>query len=297
MVHPHEHRKVSQKSRKGNCTVRSPSDSARTLRGRYAFTLVELLVVVAIIALLVSILLPSLGKAKEHAYQVRCLAHLGSLMKAHHIYATASNDRLPGPWGVVDDSLSNDPYGMLACYSTDTGLLAKGGMVTSPDIWKCPKAKLSCPGIWYETYGYPWGNEGWTPQLIEENPYTYHFSYNARTFLNPKLDQWTWGDPMPAGVGYSNMYAENEMREIASFPEPSRTVLLAEENSGMVPYNYNYGYGPAYQILNDPWFSGPDVTEARHLGTSQVGYLDSHAGSFPALINLFKDAEYWPIPK
>ncbi len=253
------------------------------------------MVVVSVIALLIALLLPTLGKAQEHAYKARCLAHLKGLMTAHTTYAAMFNGSLPGPWGIIDDSLPNDPYGMLACYSTDTGLLAKTGVVTSPEMWTCPMASLVCPGIWYERNGYPYGGcVHWTRDDIENHRYTYHFSYNARTFLDPRLDKWTWGLPKPPGTD-DILYVENEMRKIETFPVPSRTILLAEENTGMVPYNYDYGYGPAFQILNDPWFAGPDVTEPRHLGTSQVGYLDGHADSFPAFINLFKDDEYWPV--
>src|SRR3954465_2929367 len=50
------------------------------------FTLIELMLVVAIIALLTSIMLPSLGKAKGKAEQVACLKKIANLGVATHIY-------------------------------------------------------------------------------------------------------------------------------------------------------------------------------------------------------------------
>jgi len=64
----------------------------RIRRGRAAFTLVELLVVVSIIALLISILLPSLRKAREQTKSAVCIAGLKSISTASIVYA--SDDRV-----------------------------------------------------------------------------------------------------------------------------------------------------------------------------------------------------------
>ncbi len=69
------------------------------MKRQKAFTLVELLVVIGIIALLISILLPSLIKARESAMRVKCASNLRQLRLLWNIYAQNNKGVFPTLWG------------------------------------------------------------------------------------------------------------------------------------------------------------------------------------------------------
>jgi prepilin-type N-terminal cleavage/methylation domain-containing protein/prepilin-type processing-associated H-X9-DG protein len=64
-----------------------------------AFTLVELLVVIGIISVLIAVLLPALGKARESARQVQCLSNMRQISVAIISFATDHNGVMPGSGG------------------------------------------------------------------------------------------------------------------------------------------------------------------------------------------------------
>src|SRR5258706_5928288 len=64
-------------------------------RRRGAFTLVELLVVIGIIALLISILLPALAKARKSATKIKCANNLRSVGQLFYTYAASNRGYLP----------------------------------------------------------------------------------------------------------------------------------------------------------------------------------------------------------
>lgn len=71
---------------------------ARPIRRAVArgLSLLELLVVVAVIALLICILLPSLQRARAQARAVVCAANLGSTCRAENVYQSENQDWIPG---------------------------------------------------------------------------------------------------------------------------------------------------------------------------------------------------------
>jgi prepilin-type N-terminal cleavage/methylation domain-containing protein/prepilin-type processing-associated H-X9-DG protein len=74
-----------------------------------AFTLVELLVVIGIIAVLIAILLPALGRARAQAQTVACLANLRSIGQSINIYAVNNKQSLPyGYWDNVGSPDGNE---------------------------------------------------------------------------------------------------------------------------------------------------------------------------------------------
>jgi prepilin-type N-terminal cleavage/methylation domain-containing protein len=88
--------------RRSEPSSRSPIGAARAAfrRGKSVeaepgFTLIEVLVVVAIIALLTAILLPSLHNAREQAKRTECTSNLHQIGVSLHTYTHDSRDQLP----------------------------------------------------------------------------------------------------------------------------------------------------------------------------------------------------------
>jgi prepilin-type N-terminal cleavage/methylation domain-containing protein len=176
------------------------------------FTLIELLVVVSIIALLISILLPSLRSARNQAKKVKCMANLHAIGLSLFSYADDNRQDLPsyqtmGQWGYrVAPGKKTDPdgppeaWGLQSVLETGTApeILPSGiarpvkfeepaYLPSDSPVWICP----ANPGLhdreeewkdWANGYMYRQNSSG---VKTEENPTPNRLVYNV-DWLNRK---------------------------------------------------------------------------------------------------------------
>ena len=106
------------------------------------FTLIELLIVVAIIGILVSLLLPSLSKAREAAKFAVCKSNKNQHYKLMMVFTSDSDGRLPNVLAfnsdnpVNPDNLEDDWYGARPNYTMNNGVILKYSPNTS--FLRCP---------------------------------------------------------------------------------------------------------------------------------------------------------------
>jgi prepilin-type N-terminal cleavage/methylation domain-containing protein/prepilin-type processing-associated H-X9-DG protein len=100
---------------------------AGTSRG---FTLVELLVVIGIIAVLISLLLPSLGRAREQARTVQCLSNLRQIANGFEMYSAQNNQYLP-PSCYIYNATTSSPVVYTDYWATT---LVRARVMPYPDV-------------------------------------------------------------------------------------------------------------------------------------------------------------------
>jgi len=132
---------------------------SRTSLRRRGFTLVELLVVIGIIALLVSILLPALNKAREDAKRVRCLSNQRQLVMAWQMYASDNKGHIVSS---NTPFYPSTPWWYWAAGGNTLDCLYNGKLwpyLKNYDVYKCPNDRIMYTHT-YSINGYLAGENG-----------------------------------------------------------------------------------------------------------------------------------------
>ena len=238
----------------------------RRVRAAGAFTLVELLVVIGIIAVLMAILLPALNRARESANRASCLSNVRQLTTATIMYVNENKGYLPEA-GSTNTPLESPlaPRTVFAppwtAISADMYVLPSiGGQLQkhlsgeAGRIWKCPSAPQ-------ETFAL----EGDDPYSGHQAPNDFKPSYNymagKEIFNTARV-----GGPVAAQFKLREWAARNVsgLKATAAVPRgqsQAQVVLFHDRESTF----HSEGRTPIYTATRDSRYY------------ASYGYLDGHA--------------------
>ncbi len=132
---------------------------------RFGFTLVELLVVIGIIAVLISILLPSLNKARQQAQTATCMSNLKQIGIGYVMYAQENHGYMTPLTGMGWDAyirLPDNSTTQLYWYRALVPYFAKGMDPLTMDNKQMPGVMKACPS-WSQTVDANTASNAWRP--------------------------------------------------------------------------------------------------------------------------------------
>lgn len=262
-----------------------------------AFTLIELLAVMAILTLLIGILVPSLSAARRQAKANVCLSKMKGIATAFVVYLNENRDTFP-------------PHRLKKLYPTasdDPGSEYHNEYLAKSPRWQWFLEMESGPVIDpkpMERLRRPWGD-------VETGLDRFTMTMTNDNFTCPALDDEEYAKNIRNGAyGYNYQYLGNARQDsdpnrwdnfsvpMHRIKAPAGTVLIADSRGAWKPHgNHSYTLDPPrLGTEQNAKFFGPSRThvpgdaseeekdlftfspvEMRHRGFGNVAFVDSHA--------------------
>ena len=246
---------------------------------RAGFTLVELLVVMAIIAVLVALLLPAVQQVRESARKMDCQSHLRQIAVAVHQYYEIHNGNFflhhPFDADVIANSGLADSFAEIywedkimpfigSMVESDESVANRGTNVATNALYRC-MSDLSVPAPFVD------------PATNATDGIQHRTSYAMNSLLSHKSRRyglWTF-TRFQVEIGLSNFICFSE-RSATAFSPPS-------DND---PRQDDYDIWLGTEIIK-PW-----IAYNRHNGAANYLYLDGHVSTMnfeSAIIDMYPD--------
>jgi prepilin-type N-terminal cleavage/methylation domain-containing protein/prepilin-type processing-associated H-X9-DG protein len=205
---------------------------------RKAFTLIELMVVIAIIALLLSILMPSLGKVKEVARKTICRSNVRSLYQLTYMYTTENDGSFNRGYYDSGFGSGNSPISWVQAYSPYTESILEG--LLCPSTKSVEDRRGHHKSTWDTT---------WIPGLQN---FAEGGSYAKNGWCSNPQKNSRGAQKVPTGETYDS----STYKKITDFKTPSSVPVFAD----------GFHWWAAPKETDDPWQDGDYFGHAKDPG-------------------------------